>query len=223
MLISDVDRPRFGVAELVVDELEPSLGEVRLHDGDWLVAPRGAPERDTEAARRSAAEREPNAVDDMNLSAGCVVRRRLDASDPRERRRDITSVHIRTAARDDGDPADDLAMSANVAGNDGVIDVGVLAHEGEQMLGVDAPAMIELEDSSLAREGDAFEDLLGSLGAEPANRGKPAVARGFLELLHVRDLELLVDLVDLLGREAGNREHVEQALGGLFPQLVEVP
>src|SRR5437870_5049336 len=130
MLISDVERVRLGVADLVVDELEPSLGEALLNEGDVLVAASGAPERDTEAARGRAAEREPNAIDEMNLSAGAVVCRRLDASDSRERRRNITRVRIWTAARDDGDPTDDFAMSPNVAGNDGFVDVGVLAHEG---------------------------------------------------------------------------------------------
>src|SRR3954465_11590394 len=145
MLIGDVERARLGVAELVVDELDPSLGWAALRGGGGLVAPSGAPERDAEAARRSAAEREPNAIDEMNLSAGALVRRRLDASDSRERRRDIIRVRIRTAARDYGDSTNDLAMSANVAGNDGVIDVGVLGNEGEQMLGIDSAAMIELE------------------------------------------------------------------------------
>src|SRR5689334_16440827 len=130
----------------------------------------------------------------MNLGAGSLVRRRPDARDPSKRCRDASRVGLRAAAGNDRDAANDLAMAAHIASNYGEIDVGMFANECEKMLRIEPAAVIELEDTGLTRERDALENLLGRFRAESTNGGEAAVARGLLELVDVRDLELLVNL-----------------------------
>ena len=107
-------------------------------------------------------------------------------------------------------------MTANGARNRGLVDVGVLANEPNEILRFDASARIQLEYTGLARERDALEDLLGGLRPKATDLGEPAVARRLLQLRDIGDLELLVDLVNLLGRKPRNGEQVEEAFRRRF-------
>src|SRR5256714_9742221 len=98
----------------------------------------------------------------------------------------------------------------------------MLAHDCEQMLGLRRRGGIQCEHASLTREGNAFEDSVGGLGTESANLGKSAPPRRFLQLGEIRDLELLMDLVNFLRRESGDLGHVEQAFGSSLWQLIEM-
>src|SRR2546423_4554760 len=98
----------------------------------------------------------------------------------------------------------------------------MLAHDCEQMLGLRTRVGIQCEHASLTREGDAFEDSVGGLGTESANLCKSAAPCRFLQVGEIRDLELLMDLVNFLRRETGDLEHVEQAFGSSLSQLIEI-
>ena len=79
----------------------------------------------------------------------------------------------------------------------------------------------EPEGARLPQVGDAFEDVLGSLGAEPGQAGQPAIERRRLELRERIDVEHVVDLADLGDAEPLDGEHLDQAGGDLLAELLE--
>src|SRR5688572_113503 len=81
--------------------------------------------------------------------------------------------------------------------------------------------MVQPLAARLAEEGDAPENVLGSLRPEARQAGEPAVAGRGLELDQRVDAEQLVDLTDLGDPEAGNSQHLYEARGNLGPQLLE--
>src|SRR5690349_17308115 len=173
--------------------------------------------------RGHATKREAHAIDELDIDrVGVSAGRLSNTGETCKRGRDGLGTRRGSTAGDDRDTADDFAMAANVAGNDRLLDIGMFTHERGEMLRLGAPSRIKLENARLAREGNSFENALGRLRAEAANLREASVFSCLLEIADIGNLELLVDLVDLLGRETRDLEHVEQAFGRRLTQLVEI-
>src|SRR5262249_17790105 len=120
------------------------------------------------------------------------------------------------------DVLDGLAAAAEAAAQLDAGDARGVAQGGDDGL-ADGQGLVQADaPGDLAEELDAFEDLLLRLLAEAPELGHAPVLAGGAEGVEVADLELVINGLDLLGAEALDAHHLQQAGGHLGAQLVEV-
>ena len=124
--------------------------------------------------------------------------------------------------RDQSQVRNELAAAAEVAGGDGTDQAG---HGAPQCFGSREGQLVGAVQVAGAQCGftnfQAFENLALHRRSEPLDRLEPVLARRGLESREVGNAELLVEDVDLLRLQVGDREHVEHALWDVPAQLFQ--